>query len=69
MSKAIVIGYLAKVSAANVNASHTEGNVVVAKKLTTLRERRISYWDRMTRADRPDERLRLYLSRAGCQMD
>ena len=32
MSKAIVIGYLAKVSAANVNASHTEGNVVVAKK-------------------------------------
>jgi len=34
MSKAIVIGYLAKVSAANVNASHTEGNVVVAKKIT-----------------------------------
>jgi CRISPR-associated protein Cst2 len=34
MSKAIVIGYLAKVSAANVNASHTEGNVVVAKKVT-----------------------------------
>ncbi len=34
MSKAIVVGYLAKVSAANVNASHTEGNVVVAKKVT-----------------------------------
>jgi len=34
MSKAIVIGYLAKVSAANINASHTEGNVVVAKKVT-----------------------------------
>ncbi len=34
MSKAIVIGYLVKVSAANVNASHTEGNVVVAKKIT-----------------------------------
>jgi len=34
MSKAIVIGYLVKVSAANVNASHTEGNVVVAKKVT-----------------------------------
>jgi CRISPR-associated protein Cst2 len=34
VSKAIVIGYLAKVSAANVNASHTEGNVVVAKKVT-----------------------------------
>ncbi|MCF6095478.1 type I-B CRISPR-associated protein Cas7/Cst2/DevR [Thermovorax subterraneus] len=34
MSKAIAIGYLAKVSAGNVNASHTEGNVVVAKKIT-----------------------------------
>jgi len=34
MSKAVVIGYLAKVSASNVNASHTEGNVVVAKKVT-----------------------------------
>ncbi len=34
MSKALVIGYLAKVSAANVNASHTEGNVVVTKKVT-----------------------------------
>ncbi|MGB9783951.1 MAG: type I-B CRISPR-associated protein Cas7/Cst2/DevR [Moorellaceae bacterium] len=34
MSKAIAIGYLAKISAANVNASHTEGNVVVAKKVT-----------------------------------
>jgi CRISPR-associated protein Cst2 len=34
MSKAIAIGYLMKVSAANVNASHTEGNVVVAKKVT-----------------------------------
>lgn len=34
MSKAIAIGYLIKVSAANVNASHTEGNVVVAKKVT-----------------------------------
>lgn len=34
MSKAICIGYLAKVSASNVNASHTEGNVIVAKKVT-----------------------------------
>jgi len=34
MSKAIAIGYLMKVSAGNVNASHTEGNVIVAKKLT-----------------------------------
>ena len=34
MSKAITIGYLAKVSAGNVNASHTEGNVVVTKKVT-----------------------------------
>ncbi|GIX07685.1 MAG: type I-B CRISPR-associated protein Cas7/Cst2/DevR [Candidatus Poribacteria bacterium] len=34
MSKAVVVGYLAKVSAANVNASHTEGNVVVTKKVT-----------------------------------
>lgn len=34
MSKAITIGYLAKVSAANVNASFTEGNVVVTKKVT-----------------------------------
>jgi len=32
MSKAITIRCLVKVSAANVNASHTEGNVVVAKK-------------------------------------
>jgi CRISPR-associated protein Cst2 len=34
MGKSLVICYLAKVSAANVNASHTEGNVVVAKKVT-----------------------------------
>ena len=34
MSKAISIGYLMKVSAANVNASHTEGNVIVTKKVT-----------------------------------
>lgn len=34
MSKAIAIGYLTKVAAANVNASHTEGNVVVTKKVT-----------------------------------
>lgn len=34
MSKAIAIGYVVKVSAGNVNASHTEGNVVVAKKVT-----------------------------------
>lgn len=34
MSKAIAIGYVAKVSAGNANASHTEGNVVVAKKVT-----------------------------------
>lgn len=34
MSKAISIGYLTKVSASNVNASHTEGNVIVAKKIT-----------------------------------
>lgn len=33
-SKAICIGYLAKVSVSNVNASHTEGNVIVAKKVT-----------------------------------
>ncbi len=33
-SKAISLGYLMKVSAGNVNASHTEGNVVVTKKLT-----------------------------------
>lgn len=34
MGKALAIGYLAKVSAANVNASHTEGNVVATKKVT-----------------------------------
>ena len=34
MSKAIAIGYLMKVSAGNVNASHTEGNVMVTKKVT-----------------------------------
>jgi len=34
MSRALAIGYLTKVSAGNVNASHTEGNVVVTKKLT-----------------------------------
>lgn len=34
MSKAIAIGYLIKISAANVNASHTEGNVLVTKKVT-----------------------------------
>jgi len=34
VSKAITMGYLAKVSAANVNASYTEGNVIVAKKVT-----------------------------------
>ncbi len=34
MSKAVAVGYLMKVSASNVNASHTEGNVVVAKKVT-----------------------------------
>ncbi len=33
-SKAIVLGYLTKVSVGNVNASHTEGNVVVTKKVT-----------------------------------
>lgn len=33
-SKAISLGYLMKVSAGNVNASHTEGNVVVTKKVT-----------------------------------
>jgi len=33
-SKAISLGYLIKVSAGNVNASHTEGNVMVAKKVT-----------------------------------
>lgn len=36
MSKAIAIGYLTKVSAANVNASYTEGNVIVAKRLLYL---------------------------------
>ncbi|PTQ55754.1 MAG: CRISPR-associated negative autoregulator [Candidatus Carbobacillus altaicus] len=34
MIKAVAIGYLSKVSTGNVNASHTEGNVVVAKKVT-----------------------------------
>ncbi|OAQ20072.1 type I-B CRISPR-associated protein Cas7/Cst2/DevR [Thermosulfurimonas dismutans] len=34
MSKAVSLGYLFKVSAGNVNASHTEGNVLVAKKVT-----------------------------------
>ncbi len=34
MSKAISLGYLFKVSAGNVNASHTEGNVLVTKKVT-----------------------------------
>ncbi|MBT9282664.1 MAG: type I-B CRISPR-associated protein Cas7/Cst2/DevR [Hydrogenibacillus schlegelii] len=34
MVKAMAIGYLSKVSAGNVNAAHTEGNVVVAKKVT-----------------------------------
>ncbi len=34
MRKAISLGYLFKVSAGNVNASHTEGNVVVTKKVT-----------------------------------
>lgn len=34
MNKAIAIGYLANVSLGNVNASHTEGNVMVAKKVT-----------------------------------
>jgi len=33
-SKAIAIGYLLKVPAGNVNASHTEGNVIIAKKVT-----------------------------------
>ncbi|MCD6086770.1 MAG: type I-B CRISPR-associated protein Cas7/Cst2/DevR [Candidatus Hydrothermae bacterium] len=32
--KAIAIGYVANVSAGNVNASHTEGNVMVTKKIT-----------------------------------
>ncbi|MBE3562733.1 MAG: type I-B CRISPR-associated protein Cas7/Cst2/DevR [Hydrogenibacillus schlegelii] len=34
MVKAVAIGYLSKVSTGNVNASNTEGNVVVAKKVT-----------------------------------
>ena len=34
MNKAIAIGYLTNVSLGNVNASHTEGNVMVAKKVT-----------------------------------
>ena len=34
MSKAISIGYISKVSVGNVNASHTEGNVMVTKKVT-----------------------------------
>ncbi|RKY95148.1 MAG: type I-B CRISPR-associated protein Cas7/Cst2/DevR, partial [Candidatus Hydrothermota bacterium] len=34
MSRAISIGYLMKVSAGNINASHNEGNVIVAKKIT-----------------------------------
>lgn len=32
--KAIAIGYLTNVSLGNVNASHTEGNVMIAKKVT-----------------------------------
>ncbi|AEH51231.1 type I-B CRISPR-associated protein Cas7/Cst2/DevR [Pseudothermotoga thermarum] len=32
--KAVCIGYLSKVSVGNVNSSHTEGNVIVAKKVT-----------------------------------
>ncbi|GBC92707.1 hypothetical protein HRbin15_01183 [bacterium HR15] len=34
MSKAITITYLVKVSAANVNASHTEGNIQTIKRVT-----------------------------------
>ncbi|MFN4033501.1 MAG: type I-B CRISPR-associated protein Cas7/Cst2/DevR [Fimbriimonadales bacterium] len=34
MSKAITMTYLVKVSAANVNASHTEGNVQTIKRVT-----------------------------------
>ena len=34
MSKAVAIGYLMRVSAGNVNASHNEGNVIVTKKVT-----------------------------------
>jgi len=33
-SKALALGYLIKVSTGNINASHTEGNVVIAKKVT-----------------------------------
>ncbi len=33
-SKAISIGYLTKVSVGDVNASHTEGNIMVTKKVT-----------------------------------
>jgi len=33
-SKALALGYLMKVSTGNINASHTEGNVVIAKKVT-----------------------------------
>ncbi|RLA76729.1 MAG: type I-B CRISPR-associated protein Cas7/Cst2/DevR [Deltaproteobacteria bacterium] len=33
-SKAVAIGYLMRVSAGNVNASHSEGNVIVTKKVT-----------------------------------
>ena len=33
-SKAISIGYIAKISVGNVNASHTEGNIMTAKKVT-----------------------------------
>jgi len=34
MSKAIAFGYIWKVSVANVNASHSQGNVIVAKQIT-----------------------------------
>lgn len=34
MSKAITLTYLVKVSAANVNASHTEGNIQTIKRVT-----------------------------------
>ena len=33
-SKAISIGYIAKISVGNVNASHTEGNILTEKKVT-----------------------------------
>lgn len=43
MSKAIAIGYISRVSVGNVNASFSEGNVIVAKKVTLPDGRTVPY--------------------------